>query len=312
MRPGAVWLALDAGFCHDTDLVNLGEDYGAEGKLAVIALLCATKAQERLHDEPGLVCKKWRGFKRAACIDDLDRAKDIVAAIAQEGIIEVLESDEKGFTARILGWETWQRRARDAMRQQRYRNGHAVTECDTSVTERDGTSLQYKDSTGTVEKKDIMSEPAGPDANSAEARNDNPEYARLTLLLADLIEQNGSKRPNDGQVQGWRNDVRLMVEQDGRSIEQVEKAVKWSQGHEFWRTCILSMGKLREKYDQMRLQASQATASEPENRAAKVYDLRTACRDCGKQLAQAERSSGRCDPCFEAYSERVLGEDGAA
>ena len=49
-----------------------------------------------------------------------------------------------------------------------------------------------------------------------------------------------------------------------------------------------------------------------DDRPAKVYDLRTTCRDCGKQLAQAERSSGRCDPCFEAYSQRVLGEDGAA
>jgi len=154
LRPGSVWLALDSGFCHETDIVNLGEDFGAEGKLAVIALFCACKAQERLHDEAGIVEKKWRGFRRAACIDDLDRAKDIVAAMAQEGIIEVLNSDERGFTARILGWELWQRRARDAMRKRRSRDGQTVTERDAGVTDRDETSLQYKDSTGTVERED--------------------------------------------------------------------------------------------------------------------------------------------------------------
>jgi len=125
LRPGAVWLALDSGFCHATDIVNLGEDYGAEGKLAVIALFCACKAQEGLHDEPDIVVKKWRGFRRAACIDELDRAKDIVSAMAQEGIIEVLESDEFGFRARIPDWTIWQKTARNRMKQQRYRAGNA-------------------------------------------------------------------------------------------------------------------------------------------------------------------------------------------
>lgn len=49
-----------------------------------------------------------------------------------------------------------------------------------------------------------------------------------------------------------------------------------------------------------------------DDRPAKVYDLKTVCRDCGRRLAQAERSTGRCDPCFERYAEKVLDEDGAA
>ena len=38
--------------------------------------------------------------------------------------------------------------------------------------------------------------------------------------------------------------------------EQVSAAIRWCQSDEFWRSNILSMSKLRDKYEQLRLQAS--------------------------------------------------------
>jgi hypothetical protein len=47
-----------------------------------------------------------------------------------------------------------------------------------------------------------------------------------------------------------------MLDKDGRTEEQVHAAIDWCQDSEFWRGNILSLPKLREKYDQLRLQAS--------------------------------------------------------
>lgn len=77
---------------------------------------------------------------------------------------------------------------------------------------------------------------------------------RVCTLLADLIEANGSKRPK--VPDSWRQSVRLMIERDKRTIAQIEWIVRWSQQDEFWRSNILSMPKLRLKFDQLRLAAS--------------------------------------------------------
>jgi hypothetical protein len=87
------------------------------------------------------------------------------------------------------------------------------------------------------------------------------DVQRLCAHLADRIEDNGSKRP--AVTAKWRQAARLMLDKDGRTEEQVTAAINWCQNDEFWRSNILSMPKLREKYDQLRLQASRATARKP-------------------------------------------------
>jgi hypothetical protein len=77
---------------------------------------------------------------------------------------------------------------------------------------------------------------------------------RLCHHLASRIEANGSKRP--AITKRWRDSARLMIDRDGRTEQQVIAAIDWCQGNEFWRANILSMPKLREKYDQLRLQAT--------------------------------------------------------
>jgi hypothetical protein len=46
-----------------------------------------------------------------------------------------------------------------------------------------------------------------------------------------------------------------MLDKDSRTEQQVAKAIDWCQKDTFWRVNILSMPKLREKYDQLRLAA---------------------------------------------------------
>jgi len=104
---------------------------------------------------------------------------------------------------------------------------------------------------GTGEQGNNNPSPAGADAAIV-----RPEVDRLCELLADLIEGNGSKRPV--VTARWRTACRLMLDADKRTEAQIEKAMRWCQADEFWRPNILSMPKLREKYDQLRLAAQRA------------------------------------------------------
>ena len=93
-------------------------------------------------------------------------------------------------------------------------------------------------------------------SEAADATPDAPkrlDVERLCNRLADRIEANGSKRPEINK--GWRDAARLMLDRDKRTEDQVARCIDWCQSDEFWRGNVLSMPKLREKYDQMRLQA---------------------------------------------------------
>jgi hypothetical protein len=107
---------------------------------------------------------------------------------------------------------------------------------------------------------------------------ERPEVEELCRHLADRIEKNGSKRPTITKT--WRDAARRLLDRDGRTIEQVTRAIDWCQDDEFWRSNILSMPKLREKYDQLRL-AAQRTNGANGNRPS-TTDQRVAA---GLQLA---------------------------
>lgn len=87
-----------------------------------------------------------------------------------------------------------------------------------------------------------------------EPRRDDVE--RVCTHLADRIEANGSKRPTI--TEKWRTEARLLIDKDGRTVEQVIACIDWCQNDTFWRVNVLSMPKLREKYDQLRLAAQRA------------------------------------------------------
>lgn len=76
---------------------------------------------------------------------------------------------------------------------------------------------------------------------------------------------NGCKRPT--VTKRWLAAARLLIDRDGRTPEQVEACIRWCQADEFWRTNILSMPKLREQYDRLRLAAQRGGSRESRGRA---------------------------------------------
>jgi hypothetical protein len=97
-----------------------------------------------------------------------------------------------------------------------------------------------------------------------------PDVDHLCDLLADSIQDNGSKRPTI--TKSWRDSCRLMIDKDGRTIDEIRGAIVWSQADEFWRANILSMPKLRDKYDQLRLAAQRPARGGRQQETDALFD----------------------------------------
>jgi hypothetical protein len=101
-----------------------------------------------------------------------------------------------------------------------------------------------------------------------------PDVLHLIEVMEEELKNNGAKIPS----RTLRNldAARLMLDRDRHTVAQVEAAIRWAAADEFWRSNILSMSKLREKYDQLRLAAQRQkreTKQTPAERAAQTASL---------------------------------------
>lgn len=214
---------------------------------------------------------------------DLSLISEWLGELETVGLISLYSRNERSYAA-LSGWEKNQKvdHAKDSEIPPPPKRGSSRSRAkpressrETGGASRGPARLARGRGSGSDRDQDriITSDPAGPDSPTAEERENDPDIEALCSLLADLLEGNGSKRPTPAQVKGWRRDVRLMVEQDGRTLEQIEAAVRWSQQDSFWRANVLSMGKLREKWDQMRLQAQRGGGSKAEGNLTVLRSL---------------------------------------
>ena len=78
---------------------------------------------------------------------------------------------------------------------------------------------------------------------------------QLALKLWEQVKAN-NEDAKEPRMQSWANDMRLMQEQDKRSVQKIENMIAWSQKDDFWSTVVLSPKKLRKNYDQMAAKAN--------------------------------------------------------
>ena len=90
-----------------------------------------------------------------------------------------------------------------------------------------------------------------------------PDVEKLLDIFDEELSRNGvTKLPKRNKTN--RDAIRLMLDRDGRTADDVAGAIRWAQANEFWRSNILSPSKLREKYETLRAQA----ARQPRNSSA--------------------------------------------
>jgi hypothetical protein len=111
---------------------------------------------------------------------------------------------------------------------------------------------------GSDEVRNPAPVPARPDPTSppigGEDVADRADVAELCELLADLVEENGSKRPT--VTKAWADAARLMLDRDERELESAKRLIQWTQADSFWRANVLSMTTFRKQYDRLRLAAN--------------------------------------------------------
>ena len=121
----------------------------------------------------------------------------------------------------------------------------------------DGVGVRLNNPDPTRPNKEESNDSSSSEIADAIAR---PEIDYLLDILDGEIIRNGGKAPS--RTKKNRDAVRLMLDRDKHTVDQIERAIRWCQADEFWRANILSASKLREKYETLRIAA---TRSKPGN-----------------------------------------------
>jgi hypothetical protein len=81
--------------------------------------------------------------------------------------------------------------------------------------------------------------------------SDSIEIRLSELLLKKILSRNpGFKSPN---IQTWAKETDLMLRVDHRTPEDIRRVIEWCQADPFWQNNILSVTKLRKKFDQLQM-----------------------------------------------------------
>lgn len=90
-------------------------------------------------------------------------------------------------------------------------------------------------------------------SSEVSAETPRPDVIELLDLLDSCIEINGFKKPS--RTKKNADAARLLLDKDGYDVKQVSWMIRWATNDEFWRSNILSMSKLREKFEQLKAKA---------------------------------------------------------
>ena len=190
---------------------------------------------------------------------------------------KMIETSESGHIE-VINWEKHQNidgmeriKKLNAEKQKRYRErkklerlrleqGEGVADDDAL---RNDTVTGYGTSPNRI--REDIEEDIDKDINNKEGRKPAPRtydassdyYLLSEFLYEKMLENNPEAKQPD--LNAWSDHIRKMVEIDKRTIEKIRNMIIWSQEDSFWKGNILSTRKLRDKYDQMRVQALEDT-----------------------------------------------------
>ena len=148
----------------------------------------------------------------------------------------------------------------------------------------------------TADKPNYVNPKSKPSRPRRDLNAGREDVERLCAHLAERIVANGCRVPTVNQ--DWRDAARLMLDKDRLAESHLHAVIDWCQSHEFWRSNILSMPTLREKYDQLRLQAERSRVGKSGTNGQGPSDAPGPVRargwhQAGQDVQQAIDNSGR-------------------
>jgi hypothetical protein len=95
--------------------------------------------------------------------------------------------------------------------------------------------------------------------NSPKPKPRFDESSPYFILANFFLEQIRVNKPNyrEPNMQKWSDTLRLIVEQDERTLDHLKKLIIWVQRNDFWKANVLSPAKLRKQLDTLEMQMEQ-------------------------------------------------------
>ena len=140
---------------------------------------------------------------------------------------------------------------------------------DTVATPRDtlapGTGEQGNRGTGEQGNRDTID-----DVDLRAVEDPRPDVDAVCDAMAASVQHRTGRAPR--VTAAWRTQARLMIDRDGRTVEEVARIIDWVEADDFWRANILSLPKLRQKFDTLRLQSQRPRGGQSQGGQV-FYDL---------------------------------------
>ena len=226
-----------------------------ENKILINGELVTIEAGER-HTSEDKLSARW-GVSR-------NTVRKFLALLEKDGMISLKKSRQSGTTYKVLNYNVYQGFSEEKKHQ---------TEQRTEQQKDNAVNNELHINKNEKNEKNIND--TSPKSKKRIYDVDSIHYQLAEYLFEEMKKNNPEARKPD--FHKWANDIRLMMEIDNRKEEQVRNMITWSQSNDFWKGNILSAKKLRDKYDQMKVQANQSyknnNAAAPKNDSVK-YDIK--------------------------------------
>ncbi len=250
------WFKMDDGFANSKPVLRIPRRYRLQA-VGLWALAGTWSAKEETD-----------GFIPEYVLEELCGTTGVANQLVQAGLWQIVSASSEDPT-RILsassndphlpGWlyRNWSKYQPTKAELEENREKERIRKANYRMSQRDTNGT----TTGQTEGHQGVSEhpdPTRPDPTPKEKPNGSSVAIRedvnqLCTLLADLIEANGSMRPDITKT--WTDECRRMLDLDHRELDKAVNLARWAQGNTFWRKNVMSMTKFRAKYDQLRLAA---------------------------------------------------------
>lgn len=121
-----------------------------------------------------------------------------------------------------------------------------------------------------------------------------PEFRECSELLQTRILQRRQAKINEKTLLQWDRDVRLMIERDKRTLEEIKNLINECHDMEpnargfTWRDNILSMGKLRSQWNEGKIYVGMGKANKIKSDREKAIDREEDAQYAKNKRLQAE------------------------
>ncbi|GGJ86174.1 hypothetical protein GCM10007063_05860 [Lentibacillus kapialis] len=228
--------------------------YNLEGFAIVIKLM------QRIYSQ-GYWCR-WTEDELLLFADEIKADHQLVQSVVNECLNRGIFNKELHDNYNILTSSGIQKRYQEIVRRRKVvdvTEEYLLIDGDLGVNDDiNPSSRQHNDSKSTQSK--------GKESKQKESSSRKYIYDDTHLSMAEsfykkILDNNPNNKKPD--FEKWANEIRLMMERDGRNEEQITYLMNWVQQDDFEMSNVMSPDKLRKRFDQLIMKVKNQKSKTP-------------------------------------------------